>query len=513
MFTEPWYLTVVRTHGVLFIQPEKSWRPVVTVVVVDTHQIHEIVLGCDGQNPNLKTPFVLRDVHHDSRLDIKVWHKSHGKNRKKKHLIGSAYVSLGELFKNSSAGRNIDIRLNCPPPQKRSPTVGSRQKHSAMLAVRLHAPRSLSSSSSITAVESQPASDHEDGYSSACSSRTGLRNAQPSSMDESSVPSKEQLVDSTGKSGDQLIRRRKPRPKGFRIYSDDEIESLSDESTYVTTPRKEYFPSFPEDEREVLNWIDEKPSPSSPWNLISSSALPVSLHDRIAERPLSLAEMLVDRHAPYVELRHAQVDADFEKVLARLMAEWYTVGGALLALAGIDATIFGLAPGSIFAIDSLAQRAVAFGAVCSGLGILIDSIFILLYSGADAEKFQRIALDVYKSYFFFCLTCRLPTLCLCMSAGTLMVFLLAVAWTAWPAAVLALSFIGGLLFTLQYLVYGCDRLGRLCGRAILRIWRLLRPARATDGDTSHAAIPESTRAIPEGNCATQIEVTDNAGTS
>lgn len=50
---------VIRTRGLLFVRPEKSWRPIVTISVQDDghdHGLpHEIVLGSDGQNPNLKS--------------------------------------------------------------------------------------------------------------------------------------------------------------------------------------------------------------------------------------------------------------------------------------------------------------------------------------------------------------------------------------------------------------------------------------------------------------------------
>ena len=136
--SSPWHLTgmsyslrfenaimtnwlVVRTQGVLFLRPEKSWRPIVTITLEDNvHMPYELMLGCDGQNPNLKMPFVLcvhthaffftshhcdtsvlcrNDVDESSRLDIKLWHKSHRKSRRKQHMVGSAYVTLGELLK------------------------------------------------------------------------------------------------------------------------------------------------------------------------------------------------------------------------------------------------------------------------------------------------------------------------------------------------------------------------------------------------------------------------------
>ena len=50
--------TVVRAHGLQHVRAEKSWRPIVAVTV-DGHQCHELNLGCDGQNPNLKQCFQL----------------------------------------------------------------------------------------------------------------------------------------------------------------------------------------------------------------------------------------------------------------------------------------------------------------------------------------------------------------------------------------------------------------------------------------------------------------------
>ena len=61
------------------------------------------------------------------------------------------------------------------------------------------------------------------------------------------------------------------------------------------------------------------------------------------------------------------------------------------------------------------------------------------------------------SYFYFSLTCRLPTFCLFISTLALMIFLLTVAWAAWPTAVLVMCCCAGTLLTLQYLVFGVRR--------------------------------------------------------
>jgi len=60
---------------------------------------------------------------------------------------------------------------------------------------------------------------------------------------------------------------------------------------------------------------------------------------------------------------------------------------------------------------------------------------------------------MYDTYFFFSLSSRVPTLCLFISALSLMGFLWIVAYTVWPAAVLAACFFVGVIMSLQFLVY------------------------------------------------------------
>jgi hypothetical protein len=69
--------------------------------------------------------------------------------------------------------------------------------------------------------------------------------------------------------------------------------------------------------------------------------------------------------------------------------------------------------------------------------------------------------DIYGSYFFFALSSRLPFLALLISVLALVGFLGAMAWTAWPAAVLVMCIFAGVLVSLQYIVYGihCIALG------------------------------------------------------
>jgi len=91
-----------------------------------------------------------------------------------------------------------------------------------------------------------------------------------------------------------------------------------------------------------------------------------------------------------------------------------------------------------------------------------------------------MALDVYRSYFFFCLSAKVPALCLAVSSISLMMFLLSVSYNAWPAAVLVMCFFAGVLLSLQYIVFGAEWVGRrvlggmrAVARGALRCWEKL----------------------------------------
>jgi hypothetical protein len=147
-----------------------------------------------------------------------------------------------------------------------------------------------------------------------------------------------------------------------------------------------------------------------------------------------------------------------------------------LTLHSVDTSVFGFSPGNLFIVDSIAKRALIISSVAAAIGLFVDIWFIFAYSGADVRKFQvsvllyiahlnfrphttqSLALDLYGTYFFFALSSRLPLVALVVSVLTLVVFLGAIAWAAWPAAVLVMCALAGLLISLQFIVYGCHRL-------------------------------------------------------
>ncbi|KAI8980628.1 hypothetical protein BD414DRAFT_420338, partial [Trametes punicea] len=479
----PWHLTVIRVRGLLSLRPEKSWRPIVKISVVnDGHEyiLPEVLLGCDGQNSNFKSFTPIHGVNASTSLIIQVFHKSHTKKKRRKPvLVGSGSLSLSELFSQHPLPHlrpvHHDVRLSCSPSQRKSPSVGSRHQHTAMLTLKLVAPCPTPASRPASRLSNR-FSVTDEASSDGASSSKGLTDTLIASGTDDpvhTVPS-EQEVSFDPLSGASGLRRRRKKIKPFRLDSDgDGCESESSYEGPWTPTFSEADIHHPKESLydDVAHDTGEETCSPCVIPLHNDGASVVSM-----QNTLSFAESIVDRFTPYHELCEADLDNDVEKaekVLGRLLTEWYVVGASLLALAGIDAAVFGFAPGAMFVVDGFSQSVVAIGAIAAGIGLVSDAWFLVLYSGANTVKFQRLAKDVYNSYFFFCLTCRLPTMCMFISALALMLFLLGVAWTAWPAAVLVMSFAAGLLVTSQFLIYGVHRFVELIIWVVRVSWRRL----------------------------------------
>jgi hypothetical protein len=164
------------------------------------------------------------------------------------------------------------------------------------------------------------------------------------------------------------------------------------------------------------------------------------------------------------------MDSDFDRILGKLLSEWYYTGASLLSVTAVDTTVFGFSPGNLFNVDSFAKRSLIISSVAAAIGLFVDVWFIFAYSGADVRKFHTLAVDIYGSYFFFSLSSRLPLVALIISILALVGFLCAIAWAAWPTAVLVMCVITGVLVSLQFIVYGFHRLA-LCLAWMLRgVW-------------------------------------------
>ncbi|KAJ8596561.1 hypothetical protein M405DRAFT_856326 [Rhizopogon salebrosus TDB-379] len=122
--SRPWVFTIIRARGYQPLRPEKSWRPIVSVVV-DEHSHYEVNLGCDGQNPNLKERFVMRDADGRSQVNISVYHQAQSKKKHKKRcLVATTSLSLQALskLKGTDSEHSFKIPLS---PVAQSVTRGS----------------------------------------------------------------------------------------------------------------------------------------------------------------------------------------------------------------------------------------------------------------------------------------------------------------------------------------------------------------------------------------------------
>lgn len=212
-----------------------------------------------------------------------------------------------------------------------------------------------------------------------------------------------------------LRKRRKHRKlKPYIIDSCDEDAGSSSDSSCPPTPpaHDDYFSHSYDADQEVSYEVTED---GAKYTIVRHqnthepcvpSILPQYAADKPEdERELSLVEAFVDLFAPYREMSHPQ--CDYGKVLSRLLTEWYAIGASLLATATcvlfylvpvsmlirqtcdrLNAAVYGYSAGTLFDVDGLALRSVTLGSIASGIGLVADVWFLVVYSGADVAKFQ-----------------------------------------------------------------------------------------------------------------------------
>ncbi|KAG6836570.1 hypothetical protein H0H93_006674 [Arthromyces matolae] len=465
-----WFFTVVRTHGMRLMRPEKSWRPIVTVEV-DQHHCHETIMGVDGQNPNLRERFELRHVHNASQVDIRVWHRPQSKKKaKKRKLVAYVSHSLGELLRQreKEPRKELELRLQCHSATKNAISSRGRPQNGATVLLKIHTPANMES------FRYQVINDElTNGDVEAESSTSGSSSRSPS------IPPSP--TDDTWPGVGTTIRRR--RRKGYDCNSDDEAcftdvsesdgkppvfsdadSQCEDQADFWdnSTLHDDDRPLVKQPSGNIIRFTVSKPTE---WiQTIWPSVLPQYTERIEISQDLSFAERLLASFTTYSELRAARTDSEYEKVFVRLQTEWTYMGGLLVALAAIgefikscvsvDSAVFAIAPGSIFDVQTYARIAIAASSIFSGLGIASDAWFLFRYNWADLHTFITRARDVYSSYFFFALSARVPALCTFCSATALMVFMGLVAFEVWPTGVLLTCFVIGIVMTLQFLVFG-----------------------------------------------------------
>lgn len=144
------------------------------------------------------------------------------------------------------------------------------------------------------------------------------------------------------------LRRRKPRIRGYSLDTDDENEdededdeAASIESSYPSTPRDDYFPPIPDLDKPALDptILGSADTDRDGTHSAREPDLLPRYTESVERLPLSWGERVLDRVAPYAELReaervlseHARTER-FDKVLARLLTEWYVVAASVSEL-------------------------------------------------------------------------------------------------------------------------------------------------------------------------------------
>ncbi|KAG1751903.1 hypothetical protein EDB19DRAFT_1674466 [Suillus lakei] len=369
---------VIRAQGYQPLRPEKSWRPIVSVVV-DEYQRYEVNLGCDRQSPNLGQCFMMFMTV--LGVDINVYHQAPSKKkRKKRYLTATTSLSLQALSKLKGTANSFKIPLNSVVrPSMRGLARG--RTVSVPLLAKLE------------------------------------------------VPEAQAMTIPPEFSGIRIHR-------GYTSGTDDDLPL----DEHVKLINGSYDSSAFTDNADL----------SAVANVVSlaPSLLPRYTEQISVDNSLSFIDALVNSFSSYSELREACSDSGYGRVLEKLMSEWYFVGASL------DAAVFGFSSSSLPSVNTFAQSAIALGSVASGIGLAIDGWFLLVYSGANAKKFQKLARDVYGKYLFFCISSCLPAVCMFVSAYALMAFLLLVGWSAWPTAVLVMCFTAGVPISLRFIIYG-----------------------------------------------------------
>ncbi|VDB88514.1 unnamed protein product [Peniophora sp. CBMAI 1063] len=211
-----------------------------------------------------------------------------------------------------------------------------------------------------------------------------------------------------------------------------------------------------------------RPFPHQDCEHAGSSGLAHSVAECPCQRQASRSKLvwLFNQFTYYEQLRSVQSDGTFELVRTVILCEWKHAGTFLIAVAAVDATVYGYAQtGTAFVVEKLALRFLTISAILTALGLSIDAVFILRYLNADAESFAKRAYSERLGYFFFAIHSRVPFVALCISLIALSMFMLAVAYTAWPAVVVVLSSLVSLLLLIDYIVWFIVQLGSVIVKA------------------------------------------------
>ncbi|PIL31038.1 hypothetical protein GSI_05734 [Ganoderma sinense ZZ0214-1] len=475
----PFHITVVRMSGPLLLRCEEPERLILSIAVVDNDYDpglrQEVALGRDGQNLNLESAIPVHEVKATTKLIIEVYRPLEDK---KKHmgrfLAGFAFLSLQEFLNEHPplprlGSVDYDIQLARYPPQCKSPTF----EYGATVTMRFELHKSEPGPSQPESAPSSSIPKHDE-------TRPLLSDAPSSSR----APSRTLATNTPDETGREREQRgwgkqeghNRPSGKklhGFHVDSDSGAETPSEDEHFPTVYEDEpRFKFRSADEEDGYAYEDEdEEDEEDEEETFSPSELPVPYAfpervGRVGEG--TFEERFLRWISPYEEITEAAESRDrekAEKVLARLQTEWDVVLPSSLRLLLVGAVVAAVmarfAPESLkfLAPEGFPREALALAVLAASFGTEFSAVLLFLYGlCTNGVKFLAIVQDMYDTYILFSLTCRLPIFCMTISLVSSMAFLLALACTAWPTAMLVMSFITGLLLTTELIVFGTSRL-------------------------------------------------------
>ncbi|KAE9389891.1 hypothetical protein BT96DRAFT_889801 [Gymnopus androsaceus JB14] len=519
-----WRISILRSKNLQYLLPPGSsgCTPIV-VVSVDPHlgynhcKVFEAKLGCDGQNTNSKILLDILNAQPRTKLSFEIILKKNTR-RAKGVVVGSGIYELCELVKltqektHSTAVISINLNASLSTPRGSNVRRDNKTSGCPTLQIKLIPPKVAKDRPGVSpfVCEKKEEEKVSEEAENQASEELDLASEKTPGEGPTLPPSP---------SG---IRRRRRRRvlTGFMVESDDEAEEtwISESESEEEEP-----PCYDDGDKVEEDNVSQDPAPtppSLPWIIRVSSILGMAqpnpgilpsytmsneqAREEEAKRLKAVSDAIewewweraLCLFTVYRELRVAQREEElcerslesglvkegkeefeekYERIYQWLQLEWKSVGGLLIALAGIDAAVFAISPSNsgstvdtdtLFAIDSQALSAISLSTTATGLGLLCDGYFILRYAWGDVGTFVNSACpsstSTYSSsssssWAYFALSSRIPALCMIISIFFLVTFLLLVAWqVAPPAGLVVLGYPSGYGDGYEISGLGCD---------------------------------------------------------
>ena len=308
-------------------------------------------------------------------MEIKVWHRSQSKRKKRKVLVASASHSLGELVKRQESEprtsvvfltthpvrrpcrSGLEIRLQCRTADQKCIAGRGRPQNKALLRLKIKSPPEMARE-----VEPPIEDDGEDDYLSdpdmsvGASPLSTLRRPLRLSCStaHSSCSSESESID-FGDPPDPIPRPyqnlRRRRVKGYTVNSEEEAYStdgsetqrflhggdnnlsrLLDDDTCVDDEDGHHDKEDPYSAALVYRpgsgeIITITPADGEGWTAYSDLPLPLYTEKITVPSNLTKPEKILASMTMYGELSSAEEADHFEPIFRRLQQEWTFIGG------------------------------------------------------------------------------------------------------------------------------------------------------------------------------------------